>query len=74
MYNPRIPLDDDDNDDRYSDDDDDRGPGEMAICPACNGSGEGQYDGTTCSTCGGSGETWQETEPETEEDNNDPCE
>jgi hypothetical protein len=26
------------------------------ICPACNGSGEGQYDGTKCSSCGGRGE------------------
>lgn len=24
-------------------------------CPVCNGSGEGQYDGTRCSTCRGSG-------------------
>jgi DnaJ-class molecular chaperone len=23
------------------------------ICPDCNGSGEGQYDGTTCPTCKG---------------------
>lgn len=26
------------------------------ICPDCNGSGEGHYDGSTCSTCGGGGE------------------
>lgn len=26
------------------------------ICPACNGSGEGMYEGTRCSTCGGKGE------------------
>ena len=25
------------------------------ICVACNGSGEGQYDGTKCSTCKGKG-------------------
>lgn len=25
------------------------------ICPSCNGSGEGQYEGTRCSRCGGSG-------------------
>ena len=25
------------------------------ICPACNGSGEGQYDGTRCSSCKGRG-------------------
>ena len=28
---------------------------ETAICIACNGSGEGQYDGTRCRSCGGSG-------------------
>lgn len=25
------------------------------ICPACNGSGEGRYEGTRCSSCNGSG-------------------
>ena len=30
---------------------------EPSICPACNGSGEGQYDGTRCSTCKGRGES-----------------
>jgi len=29
---------------------------ESGICPACNGSGEGQYDGTTCGSCNGIGE------------------
>ena len=29
---------------------------EPGICPACSGSGEGQYDGTTCSECRGKGE------------------
>lgn len=29
---------------------------ELNICPYCNGSGEGMYDGTRCSTCKGSGE------------------
>ena len=28
---------------------------EEDICPSCNGSGEGQYDGTRCSTCNGRG-------------------
>ena len=28
---------------------------EDSICSACNGSGEGQFDGTTCSHCRGSG-------------------
>lgn len=27
------------------------------ICPACNGSGEGQADGTVCGECGGCGES-----------------
>ena len=29
---------------------------EEHICPACNGSGEGMYDGSSCSRCGGTGE------------------
>ena len=28
----------------------------MTICPTCNGSGEGQYDGAICRDCGGTGE------------------
>ena len=28
---------------------------EPGLCGACNGSGEGQYDGTRCSYCHGSG-------------------
>lgn len=43
------------------------------ICWKCNGSGEGQYDGTRCRVCGGSGvekirydededESWDEDE------------
>lgn len=33
------------------DDEDDEG-----VCSACNGSGEGAYDGSVCSECGGRGE------------------
>lgn len=29
---------------------------EPGICPHCNGSGEGQNDGSTCSYCKGKGE------------------
>jgi len=29
-----------------------------SICPACNGSGEGMYDGSTCRSCGGSGDEY----------------
>lgn len=29
---------------------------EPGICPACNGSGEGQYDGSRCNACKGKGE------------------
>jgi len=29
---------------------------EFGICGACNGSGEGMYDGSTCYACGGAGE------------------
>lgn len=28
-----------------------------AICPACSGSGEGQYEGSRCRSCRGSGIT-----------------
>lgn len=28
----------------------------MRICPKCNGSGEGLYDGSWCWKCGGDGE------------------
>lgn len=35
------------------------------ICPDCNGSGEGMYDGTKCRKCRGRGVL--ETEDETEE-------
>lgn len=35
---------------------------EQVICSACNGSGEGQYDGTICRACKGSGETWVEVD------------
>lgn len=34
-------------------DDTDTEPG---ICSACDGSGEGMFDGTRCSSCGGRGE------------------
>ena len=29
---------------------------EPVLCPRCNGSGEGQHDGTTCFSCKGTGE------------------
>ena len=35
------------------------------ICEACNGSGEGRNEGSTCYKCGGSGEEVVE-EPDTE--------
>lgn len=31
---------------------------EPGICPACNGSGEGQHEGTTCYQCKGEGECY----------------
>jgi hypothetical protein len=48
-------YDDDKDYDRLMADDgpDDSEPG---ICPACNGSGEGQHEGTTCYSCKGAGE------------------
>ncbi|CAB4199784.1 hypothetical protein UFOVP1356_8 [uncultured Caudovirales phage] len=30
------------------------------ICSCCSGSGEGQFEGTTCRACGGSGIEWVE--------------
>jgi hypothetical protein len=32
------------------------GSEEPGICPACNGSGEGQHEGSRCHHCGGWGE------------------
>lgn len=29
---------------------------ELSICPTCNGSGEGMFDGAICSDCRGRGE------------------
>jgi len=37
----------------YEIDDDDHDEDDDDICPDCNGSGEGMYDGTTCTTCHG---------------------
>ena len=38
---------------------------EPSICLACNGSGEGMYDGTRCRSCGGSGvERTERDEPD----------
>lgn len=42
-------------------------------CPACNGSGEGMYDGTRCRQCNGTGvEAVEEPDtPETEDSDED---
>ena len=45
-----------DHDEREDDIDPDDPDAEGGYCPACSGSGEGQYDGSSCRTCGGSGE------------------
>lgn len=37
---------------------------EDAICPACNGSGEGMHDGTRCHSCGGGGTDRRQYEPD----------
>ncbi len=37
-------------------DDDEEGEQERGICPQCNGSGEGMYDGSSCDRCNGHGE------------------
>lgn len=41
---------------RYMADDEEISDAEPGICPGCNGSGEGQFDGTTCRFCKGKGE------------------
>ena len=38
------------------------------ICPDCNGSGEGSYDGSTCRSCKGSGVERMLIDPIYEED------
>jgi DnaJ-class molecular chaperone len=43
------------------------GPTESVICTACNGSGEGAYDGSRCSACRGRGEVEVELNDEREE-------
>lgn len=35
---------------------DDSEPCDTDICPACEGSGEGEFDGAVCYTCRGKGE------------------
>ena len=35
---------------------DDSEPQETNICDACEGSGEGEFDGAVCTTCRGRGE------------------
>ena len=42
------------------------------ICVACNGSGEGQHDGTTCSSCKGSGVDRAPVERDDEPDFDEP--
>jgi len=37
------------------DDIDPDNPDQNNICPACDGSGEGQHEGTTCPKCKGKG-------------------
>jgi len=37
------------------DDSDIDNPNPDDMCPACDGSGEGQYDGTRCQKCNGKG-------------------
>lgn len=38
------------------------------ICPNCNGSGEGQYDGTRCTECKGRGTQLIETDLDDSDD------
>lgn len=50
-----------------------RNEDDESICTACNGSGEGQYDGTTCSTCDGSGVVYEGEDDEPDFDEPDAC-
>ncbi len=50
-YEPEPEIDDDYEPEPELDDD-----YEVGICPTCNGSGEGMFDGSTCRDCGGMGE------------------
>ena len=45
-----------DDDEDYDAPDEETPEGEAGICPHCSGSGEGQYDGSTCRSCKGKGE------------------
>ena len=47
---------DDDEVEEYELDDPVNDEDEEGYCPACNGSGEGQHEGTRCAKCGGRGE------------------
>lgn len=51
-FMPHIATDDDDTPEH---DESEFQPGDEPLCGSCNGSGEGQYDGTTCHACGGTG-------------------
>lgn len=48
-------LSNDDDGDEYETDCKELYVEENPICPNCNGSGEGMYDGTKCTMCKGSG-------------------
>ena len=41
---------------------------EEGICPSCNGSGEGMYEGQRCYSCKGSGTRYYEVETNEGED------
>lgn len=51
-------------DELFADEDD---PDEELICIRCNGSGEGQHDGTSCGSCGGSGVERKRNEDESKD-------
>lgn len=55
-YDPNAPWHFDDEPDIDSSDfEEEENEEEPEICPDCNGSGEGMFDGSTCHSCKGSG-------------------
>lgn len=64
MHQDLHDLDPDDPDGLLEEDIDTEDDDDEHICPACNGSGEGMYDGSSCYKCHGTGEEPGEKEYE----------
>ena len=53
---PRFIANDEPNEADETDEDEEEEADEPGYCSACNGSGEGSYDGSVCRSCKGRGE------------------